>query len=365
VSGKENRMKKLLSLFLMICLWNSAYSEPSSKIAWEPVPGAWGYSLEIRDSSGKIIITKEIRDSYYSVSGFEPGEYSFRIATLNMLKQKGENTGWSKFSVEKLYMPNLKSVSKKQLVSTYSNKKIIISGSNFRKESVFILRGNGTEIKLNDVDVISENEVQINYKPPVSVRGDFDLVVINRGDAESVLKNAVQVVEPSEAQRFYYIGAGYLMNSPSGVWADYMAPSYTGAEIYFQFSLKNPFFENILLEAEVDGVQFTSVETVNTSSLQYVSLGLGAGYYYPVYVLNMELFVKFNTGPMYSVMILEKNVVGRETSSYDWFVMAGAGLRVFIGDSFYIEPACSWKTAFYTGEYLHVREVSVGVGVKI
>lgn len=362
---KTDIMKRIILSLTVIFITVNLYSEPSSKIDWDPVPGAWGYLLEVKDSSGNIIISKEIRESQYSVAGFEPGEYSFRIATLNMMKQRGENTGWTEFTVEKLYMPKLIAVSKKQMVTTYTNRKIILTGDNFRPESVFILRGNGTEIKLSDVEIVSEKEVHISYKPPPSAKGKYDIAVVNKGDVESVLKDAIEIVEPAEVERFYFIGGGYLMSMPSGAWADYMAPSYAGGELFFQVSLKNPLFENILLAAEIDAAQFSNVSTVKTSSLKYASLGFGAGYYYPLYTLNMEVFLKFNTGPMYSVLTLDENVVGRETASYDWFVKAGAGLRIYFGDNFFLEPACSWKTAFYTGEFIHLQEISFSAGVKI
>lgn len=358
-------MNRLLLTLTTLLISVNLYSEPGTKIDWDPVPGAWGYLLEIKDSSGSVIISKEIRESQYSVAGFAPGRYSFRIATLNMMKQRGESTGWSDFTVEKLYMPDLKSVSKKQMVSSYTNKKIIITGSNFRPESVFLLRGNGTEIKISDVEIISDKEVLISYKPPPSAKGKYDIVVVNKGDVESVLKDAIEIVEPAELERFYYIGAGYLASKPYGVWGDYMAPSYTGGKLYFQFSIKSLTFENILFEAEADAVRFTNLETVKKSSLQYASLGFGTGYYYPLYSLNTELFIKFNTGPVYSIMTLDENVTSRVTKSYDWFVKGGAGIRVFFGDSFFIEPAFSWKTAFYTGEYIHLQEVSFSAGVKI
>lgn len=358
-------MKKIFLIILFTLACTAVLIAADNKIAWEPVPGAWGYVLEIKDSSDNIILNKEIRDSAYSVAQFAPGEYSFRISTLNMLKQKGENTSWVSFNIEKLYKPQLKSISKKQLISSNSNKNIVIFGKNFRKESTFLLRGNGTEVKLSDVDIISDSEVHIKYTPPVSLNGKYDLVVVNRGDVESVLKDSVEIVGSGESERFYYIGTGYLLSIPVGIWAEYMGPSYTGGELFFQLSLKNLFFENILLETEIDAVQFTNKQSVDKSSLQYLSAGLGAGYYYPFYSLNMQLFFKVSTGPVYTRLTLDKNVVGRVTTSYDWFANGTTGLRIFTGSSFFIEPACSWKTVFYTGEYLHAGEISLSFGFKI
>ncbi len=359
-------MKRLLLLLLAIIITKAAYTEPGRKITWEPVPGAWGYVLEIQNSGGTVIVNSEIKDNYYSVSDFEPGEYLFRIATLNLLKQKGESTGWNRFVVAKLYVPQLFSVSRRQMVSSYMNKNILVTGKNFMKESRFLLRGNGKEVDLTGgVKIISAGEAMISYKPASSLKGRYDFVVVNTGDVEAVLKNGMEIVEPAEAERFYFIGIGYMLNVPGGFWADYFDTSYTGGKMYFQFSFKNPVLQNFLFEAEADAVRHNNKSSINKSSFQYASLGLGLGYYYPFVTTNLEVFIKFNGGPVYTVLTLNSNVVDKKNATVDYFAMGAAGMRINIGDRFFIEPSGSWKTIFYKKEYLHEMGGSICVGFKI
>jgi len=358
-------MKKLILTITLICIWISVYPEPSRKITWNAVPGAWGYVLEIKDSSGNIIVNTEIQDNFYSVAKFDPGEYSFRISTLNILKQKGGSTDWIKFTVEKLYIPQLKSVAKKQLISTHINRNIYITGKNFRPESRFLLRGKDREIEIKDVKIISDTEAVLKFRPSTDMQGKYDLVIINKGDVEAVLKDAISIVAPSEAETFYIFGAGYMANTPYGMWSDYFAPSYIGGKIFFQFSVKNLLFEYFLFGVEADVVQYINSDTVKKSSLLYGSLGFGAGYYYPIYSLDLDIFIELNAGPAYSVLTLKDNIKDKTTSSVDLFVMAGAGLRIYLNDNLFIEPECRWKTLFYKGEYLNEGAASLSAGVKI
>jgi len=358
-------MKKFCLYIFSVLICTVAYAEPVRNITWEPVPGAWGYALEIQNSAGNIILSKEVRDNYFPVSQFEPGDYSFRIATINLLKQKGDSTGWIKFSIEKLYVPQLSTVSKRQLISTYNNKNIIITGSNFRTESRLHLRGNGKDVEISDVKIISGGEAEFSYNPSSSLKGVYDLVIINRGDAEAILKNSIEIVEPAEAERFYFISAGYSVSVPNGIWGDYFAPSFTGGKFSFQFSFKNPFLENFLIGTDIEAVQYKNKDTRNKSSLLYSSFGLGAGYYFPITAINTEIFIKFSGGPVYTVLTLDQNVVGKTTTTVDWFASAGAGLRIYIGGSFFIEPAGSWKTIFYKGGSLGEAGGSLCAGFRI
>lgn len=358
-------MKKIILTITLICIWIITHAEPSRKITWDSVPGAWGYALEIKDSSGNIIVTADITDNFYSVAKFEPGEYSFRISTLNILRQKGGSTDWIKFTVEKLYIPELKTVAKKQLISSYTNKNIYVTGKNIRPESRFLLRGKDKEIEIKDIKVISDTEAELSYKPSPDMKGQFDLVVVNKGDVESILKDAVTIVAPAEAETYVIIGAGYLLSMPLGAWSEYIAPSYAGGKIFLQFSVKNPFFENFLFELETDAVQYKNSDTMKKSSLVYGSAGIGIGYYYPVYSMNLEIFIKFNAGPAYSILTLDENVMHKKTTSVDIFAAGGAGLRLYSGDTLFFEPACSWKTLFYKQEYLNEAGVSLSVGLKI
>lgn len=351
-------------VIIILLFFTPVYSAPVKQITWEPVPGAWGYYLEIRDEKSSIIVNAEITNNYYTVSALEPGAYSFRIATMNILKQKGESTPWIDFVIEKLYIPELKSLSQRQLISSISNKNILAAGTNFKPGAKFFIRGNGREIEITDVVIKSGSEALFSFKPDSSMKGVYDLVIINRGDVESVLKNGVEIVEAEEAENIYYTGAGYTANIPMGVWSDYYGLSYTGAEFFFQSSGRNIGLENILLETAVEAVRFNNADSLKKSSFFYTSFHIGSGYYYPLVINKLELFVRLHGGVLYTYLTMDEKPDEGSVTSIDISLMAGAGVRAYISESLFIDSSCSWRTVFYAEEALQNVRLSLACGVK-
>lgn len=356
-------MKKILLILIFISA--SAHAAPLHRLTWERVEGASGYYIEIRNSSDTVVVAETVINNFYDITRLEPGKYSFRIATVNILNQKGESTDWVEFAVEKLFIPELKSVSRSELVASVANRNIIVRGVNFKPGSRFLLRGAGREIELADIDVRSENEVMITFKPETSHAGRYDLVVINRGDVESVLKDAIVIVEPEKAETVFYLGGFYSVNMPVGAFPQFFATSFTGAGVFVQVPALSFGYDSILFEAEVDAARYRNTADSRKCSLTYVTLGLGLDYVYPVSFAPVEFIFRFLAGPAYTVLTLDENLTGKEKSSVDLFAAAGIGVRYYAAGDFFIEPSFSWKTLFYTGTFFHDAGISLFCGVRL
>jgi len=354
------RVKTLIVLLLLLTV--NTYAETGHKLSWQSVEGAAGYFIEIKDSGDAIIIAETVTGNSYDIVKLQPGEYRFRIASVNILGQRGQSTDWIGFTVEKLFVPELKSVSRSQLVASLSNRNIVIRGRNFKVTSRFILRGEGREIELSDVDVKSDDEAVINFEPGKTDQGRYDLVVINRGGVESGLKDAIIIVKPEEAETVYYLGAFYSVNMPAGDFPQYFATSFTGGGVFLQMPALGFGYDNIMIEGEIEAVRYVNTVDTRPCSLTYITFGLGLDYIYPVAFAPVELVLKFITGPSYSILTMDENTAGKEQSSMDWFVMFGAGMRYHTGESFFVEPAFNFKTVLYTGTYLYDARVSLACG---
>lgn len=356
------KVKIITIIILVFCV--SAYSATERKLTWEPVAGAWGYNIEIRDSGNNIIADAEVSENFYDISKLEPGTYSFRLSTINILKKKGEPTPWMDFTIEKLFIPELKSVSRPQLLASLSNKNVVVTGENLKPGCRLLLRGNGREIELPDIAVNSDSEVMFSFKPDSSMKGRYDLVIINRGDAEAVLKDSIEIVEPEAAETTYYTGAGYMINVPFGTWSDYYALSYTGIVAYFQVSGRNYGFENNLLEIELDAVRYSNLTSLKKSTLSYAALGIGTGYYYPIVPDSLEIFIKFLGGGVYTSVTFDEDPSAENTTSIDLYVMAGAGVRAYLSDNVFVDSEFLWKTIFYAEEFMHEAGISLDCGTE-
>lgn len=347
---------------IMFLLFGSlSYSDSRRKLSWEPVPGAGGYYIEIRDSGGAVIKEESVKDNNYDVTGLPPGKYSFRVATLNLLNQKGESSQWIDFIIEKLLVPRIDSVSQSRLRSSALNSSITVKGNNFNSGSRFFLRNSGINIPVTEIEIVSDNEVVLAIIPEAGLTGEYDLAVVNRGGAEALLRNAFVIVDKEIAEQYYYAAVSWSANIPVGTWSEYFDPSFTGASLYFQMPAFTGDNKMYYYEAELDIVRYNSSEAAKKSSFTLISAGAGISIYYPL-TDGVQIFGKILAGPVYNILDLEES--GTVSRSLDISASAGTGIRYFLKKDFFIEPALYWKTVFMADEFFYNGEISLYAGVR-
>lgn len=350
-------------ILLIIFITSLSWSDSRRRLSWEPVPGAAGYFLEIRDSTGTIITETAVKENFYEITDLEPGNYSFRVATVNLLNQKGESSPWINFTIEKLIVPELQSVSSRQLAATVTSSDIIVKGNNFNRSSRFFLRSSGVDIPVAAIDIKSEKEVLLTIKPDTGMAGVYDLVVVNRGGAEAVLKNAFVVVEKEIREKYFFTAVSYSVNVPVGTWSEYFDTSFAGASIYIQIPVSTSGSKVYYFEAEVDAVKYNSIQSSRESSFTFISSGAGISLYHS-FNESVQIFTKILAGPVYNILEMEENISEKKSSSLDLYASAGAGIRYFPAEKFFLEPAICWKTVFMAEEFFHNAEISLYAGVR-
>lgn len=193
MSGKNLFFNILTLSFLLLAA--ALFAQNERVIKWQAVYGAGGYIIEIKNSDGKIIVEKEILSTSYDISKLDSGKYSYRITTLNKLKQRGRSTSWTGFTVEKAIIPEIKSVSRKLLAWSYDNPLIIVKGSSFDKSTKIFLRKGNVKLK-TDTEFISETELKFEYNPGSSESGVYDVIAVNDAGFEAVLGSAIEITGP-------------------------------------------------------------------------------------------------------------------------------------------------------------------------
>lgn len=350
-------------ILLLIFITSLSWSDSRRRLSWEPVPGAAGYYLEIRDSTGTIIAETAVKENFYEITDLEPGNYSFRVATVNLLNQKGESSPWINFTLEKLIVPELHSASSRQLIASVTSRDIIVKGNNFNRSSRFFLRSSAGDVTVAGIDIKSEREVLLNIKPETGMSGVYDLVVVNRGGADAVLKNAFTVVEKEIREKYFFTAVSYSVNVPVGTWSEYFDASFTGASIYIQTPVSKSGPTIYYFEAEVDAVKYNSTQSSRESSFLFISSGAGISLYYSLNG-SVQLFTKILAGPVYNILEMDENINEKKSSSLDLYVSAGAGIRYFPAEKFFLEPAICWKTVFMAEEFFHSAGISLYAGVR-
>lgn len=215
MSGKKIIVYILIIFFIMS--GHFIYAQNERLIKWQPVYGAGGYIIEIKNSDGRIIIEKEIISASFDISKLDSGKYSYRITTLNKLKQRGRSTSWTGFTVEKAVIPEIKSISRKFLAWSYDNPRILVRGNNFDKNTKIFLR-KGTQKIETDSRFNSDTELSFEYDPESDDAGTYDVVAVNEAGFEAVLKGAIEIIAPDipvidsvSADRIYHSSRSELV----------------------------------------------------------------------------------------------------------------------------------------------------------
>ncbi|GEM_PF-1749396 len=193
MSGKKIILPILTAWIIMITANLSAQNE--RMIKWQSVYGAGGYIIEIKNSDGKVIVEKELLSTSYDISRLDSGKYSYRVTTLNKLKQRGRSTSWIGFTVEKAVIPEIKSVSHKILAWSFDNPGVAVKGISFDNSTKIFLRKGTVNIK-TETEFISDSELNFKYNPDTDKAGVYDLVALNEAGFEAVLKNAIEIKAP-------------------------------------------------------------------------------------------------------------------------------------------------------------------------
>lgn len=117
--------------------------EFSQVISWEPVEGAGGYTLEIQDEAGTIVVS-DFADTTERTVHLASGRYLYRVTAHNILGNPESAGDWNELVVRKAEQPTIVSVKPRVLYLDDSVLSFEVYGINiFEDSSVSLLRIDG------------------------------------------------------------------------------------------------------------------------------------------------------------------------------------------------------------------------------
>lgn len=400
----------LIIILLITAVFQTAflYAQDGTVLKWEPVDGAGGYVLEIRDSQKKLIVERNLDVTRYDISKLSPGHYQYRLTTLNKLMRKGNNTGWINFYIEKAVIPVLKTVSRKVLYHSSDNPPLIVNGENFLSDIRLYLKKDSESIEL-DTRFISGSELEVSLRSEKKISGVYNLVAVNRGGFEAVMKSAIEISDPvipavksvaedksikkiSEDKALKSIpekkngiasngfscfhnlscGAGWDMAVPVGEWSSKLESSLTGFHLYLSFPvsefmfLKNtPVLKDFGIEAVFNyaGYNFTD----GTSSESFSKGGCYAGINYTLipalFTQDLSPILNLDAGMTYSAITIVSYKQLKDYSSFDYAVKCGLSFRYKWLEHFFTDLSAGYGRTFYVSHPLGEMTLSLRAGV--
>lgn len=197
---------KQFLFFLVFGLFTfSLLAEPDGEegtqhqLRWMEVDGAIGYVLEIKNSSGYLVLSEKVKGTSYDLVNYTSGVYEHRVAVINKLGKVGSYSEWVKFEVVVSRVPTLSKDSVYSVSKEEKEKVFLLEGKDFiHPMKVYMVTG-GKRILAKKVVIESDGVAKATFAvDPDTDTGIYDLVLENPRNKTLTVKQRVVLSDSKE-----------------------------------------------------------------------------------------------------------------------------------------------------------------------
>ena len=186
-----------ISFFLFLI--NSLQSTEQGYIEWKPIKGAFGYKLEIRDESKKLIIEEIVNSTRYLIRT-PSGKFEFRISPMNVFEK---TTVWSYWNPLNVVISKRPSITTNEISLDISelSKPITFKGKNFLSETKLKFIWGSRVISAKSITVNDSTSLTAILNPEGAAQGKYEIHLENPGNRILSIKNFLTLSDNNEADR--------------------------------------------------------------------------------------------------------------------------------------------------------------------
>lgn len=198
-----NKFRPYLFIFFIFISSLSAQTsgeEPTQyQLRWMEVDGATGYVLEIKNSSGYLVLSERVNGTSYDLVNYTSGIYEHRVAVINKLGKVGSYSEWVKFEVVVSKVPTLTKDSVFSVSKEEKEKVFLLEGKDFiYPMKVYMVTG-GKRILAKKVTIESDSVAKATFAVDAdSDTGIYDLVLENPRNKVLTAKQRVVLSDSKE-----------------------------------------------------------------------------------------------------------------------------------------------------------------------
>ncbi|MDZ4727196.1 MAG: DUF5683 domain-containing protein [Leptospira sp.] len=174
------------------------------QLKWQEVPGASGYLLEIKNSSGYMVISEKTNSNFYNAANFLSGTYEHRVGVINKIGKVGSFSDWVPFEVVVSRIPSLSKDRVYSISREEKTKTIEFSGKDFLPQMKVYMILDGKKIPAKKVEIESATKARAVFDiDPELDTGLYDLVLENPRKKTLNAKQRIVLSDSKEqAERF-------------------------------------------------------------------------------------------------------------------------------------------------------------------
>jgi hypothetical protein len=185
------------SFFLLFI--TSLQSTEQGYIEWKPIKGAFGYKLEIRDESKKLIIEEVVNSTRYLIRT-PSGKFEFRISPMNVFEKTTVWSYWNPLNVVISKRPSI-TINELSLDISELSKPITFKGKNFLSETKLKFIWGSRVISAKSITVNDTTTLTAILNPEGAAQGKYELHMENPGNRILSIKNFLNLSDNNEADR--------------------------------------------------------------------------------------------------------------------------------------------------------------------
>jgi len=185
----------IAALFLLLCQalyaqevgyyieYNEGKPKFIQRLVWEKVEYALHYEvlIHVLDNGGYREYTKDTTDDDLLLVSLPPGKYRFSVTPYDLLKARGEPSGWREFEVFPAHQPVISSFTPEIFyLDRIADRELLLSGDNLLEESEIYLK-NGSDLLYPDKVIAVGKSATLLFDDMKLVPGSYDIYVKNPG----------------------------------------------------------------------------------------------------------------------------------------------------------------------------------------
>ena len=169
-----------------------AENEATVSFSWKPVPGAGGYSVEVRDANEGPLPSHKVDEAKVDLS-LPPGDYSIRIVSLNHFMRSEGASPWMKIKIVRKGRPAVEAISP-QSVEPGADIRLVVTGKNLDAETAGVLRRKNGGATIASLGAQSLSPTSIAYEfPPINDVDLYTLELVNKPDYSLLVPDSLSV----------------------------------------------------------------------------------------------------------------------------------------------------------------------------
>jgi len=183
-------LRQGLILILILLAWtvqaqNGGSGNVEQEISWNPVEGAWGYEVVIREGETEVFKT-QINEASVQFS-LAPGEYEINIGVLNKFKKITGSTGWKPLVILAALQPVIRDFSPRQEFLKSSGKLVLKAEVyQVREDTSFFLKSADGERIAGTLKVMEDETVELTFPMSELKEGEYLLYARDPSGLEDV-----------------------------------------------------------------------------------------------------------------------------------------------------------------------------------